>query len=225
MEQEFEPLNTKVTKAVINGSIYDIMDYDEYSKVRNNCSVNNVAVKYSKNGNDMVLPVKGTTYNDSVTTPGVYKAGPLDFFVLPTESNINQYKPKKIVEISNTDSMKTILEKEEVIGRLTEPWITSPDNITTFPIYEDDHPEMVALKKALNAKNIDFDKYASRFGANFPNDKRQLKNTSATLNILKRFCENCDIECEIVLRDKNPLVPNPMGSEVRVKLTDSPEIV
>ena len=97
---------------------------------------------------------------------------------------------------------------------MTEPWITSPDNITTFPISSDDQPEMKALKLALNAKHIDFDKYAPRFGSNFPNDKRQLKNPSATLNIIKRFCDNCDMECELVFKDKNTGVPNPMNKEI-----------
>ena len=78
---------------------------------------------------------------------------------------------------------------------------------------------MVCLKEALNAKNIDFDKYAPRFGANFPNDKRQLKSNSATLNIIKRFCENCDMEARLILQDKNPGVPNPIGRRIEVSLT------
>jgi hypothetical protein len=115
--------------------------------------------------------------------------------------------------------MKTILEKEETISRMAEPWITSPDNISRFVISEDDQPEMVALKQALNSKQIDLDKYAMRFGQNFPNDKRQLRTHSATLNIIKRFCENLDMDAILILKDKHPSVPNPMGREIEVNLT------
>jgi hypothetical protein len=73
---------------------------------------------------------------------------------------------------------------------------------------------------ALNDKNIDLDKYAGRFQDNYPNDKRQLKNHSMTLNILKRFCKNCDIEAVLTLRDRNPDVPNPIGHEVSISLTE-----
>ena len=73
---------------------------------------------------------------------------------------------------------------------------------------------------ALNAKHIDIDKYAGRFGENFPNDKRQLKNNNATLKIIKRFCENCDMEAILIFKDKNPDVPNPMNKEVVVSLTE-----
>ena len=73
---------------------------------------------------------------------------------------------------------------------------------------------------ALNAKNIDIDKYAARFGDNYPNDKRQLKNSNATLKIIKRFCENCGMEAILTFRDKNPDVPNPMNTEITVSLTD-----
>lgn len=221
-ENNFGPLNISVTKAVVNGSIYDIMTYEEYTKIKNSCPTNNVAIRYSKDGHNYVLPAKGK-YNESTTTPGVYNAGPIDFIITPSESNQDQYTPLKEINISNKNSIKEILEKEEVISRMNEPWITSPDNITKFPICDDDQPEMKALKQALNAKKIDFDKYASRFGPNFPNDKRQLKNKSATLNIIKRFCDNCDLECEIVFRDKSSNVPNPLGNnvEIRALITDN----
>ena len=79
---------------------------------------------------------------------------------------------------------------------------------------------MRALKMALNAKNIDIDRYAGRFGENFPNDKRQLKNGSATLKIIKRFCDNCDVEAVLTFKDRSPDVPNPMNTEITVSLTD-----
>ena len=83
---------------------------------------------------------------------------------------------------------------------------------------------MVALKMALNSKHIDIDKYAGRFGDNYPNDKRQLKLESATLKIIKRFCENCDMDAILILKDKDENVPNPMGKEIKVSLTKPVDI-
>ena len=212
-------LNINITKGVVNGSIYDILSYEEYVENQDSASSGNIAIKTTTHeGKEIVLPYKGN-YNGNTNIPGVYNAGPVDMFVFPDESNEERYRAKRTVEISNADSINEILKKKETLARLAEPWITSPDNITKFQISEDDNPEMICLKEALNAKNIDFDKYAPRFGANFPNDKRQLKQNSATLNIIKRFCENLDMEAILILQDKNPNVPNPMGKRVEVSLT------
>ena len=108
----------------------------------------------------------------------------------------------------------------DAVKKLDEPFITSPDNITNIPIRDTDQPEMRGLKMALNAKNIDIDRYAGRFGSNFPNDKRQLKNGTATLKIIKRFCENCDMDAILTFRDKGADVPNPMNTEISVSLTE-----
>ena len=176
-----------IVKGVVNGSIYDIVSYDEYSASSNiEANANNIAIKTNHNGNDIVLPFKGN-YNGKTTIPGVYNLGPADIFIFPDDNHVENYRARKVVEINNRNSISEILEKKETLARLAEPWITSPDNITKFKVMDDDNPEMVCLKEALNAKNIDFDKYAPRFGANFPNDKRQLKSKSATLNIIKRF--------------------------------------
>lgn len=214
-----KPLNIKVSRCVLNGQMYDLMTYDEYSRITEHAP--NSAVLEELNGDKIVLPIKGKYNNQSQSqNPGIYNAGCIDFVVLPDENEVFKYIPNKIIEMSNNTAMKDILERKDIIARLDEPWITSPDNITQFSISEDDRPEMKCLKTALNKKKIDIDKYAARFGDNFPNDKRQLKNNGATLNIIKRFCQYLDMEALLTLRDKNPNVPNPMSTEITVSLTD-----
>ena len=213
-----KPLQVNISRAVVNGSIYDVVSLEEFAKATN---IGNIAIKENYNGKDVVLPVRGQ-YTGTNTIPGVYQSGDsLLFHIFPNNENIEQFVPKKMIEINNTSSMKDIIESEDTLARLSEPWITSSDNVTHLPIQPDDNPEMKCLKQAINAKSVDFDKYSVRFGANFPNDKRQLKGKSATLNIIKRFCDKMDMEAVLILRDKNSNVPNPMGQEIEVSLTGS----
>lgn len=215
---ELEPLKIKVVKGVVAGTMYNLTSYDEYAS-KKEFADSNTGILEEYNGTNIVIPYRGD-YNGPTGVPGVYNAGSIDFVILPSEDNISKFVPSNIIEMDNTNSIKEILEKKEAITHLDEHWITSPDNITHFNISQSDKPEMVCLKTALNKKEIDIDKYASRFGDNFPNDKRQLKNNSVTLNILKRFCDNMDMECMIILKDKNENVPNPIGEEVIVSLTE-----
>lgn len=217
---EFKPLNVKVSRCVIDGQMLDLLKYDEYVELKNKID-SSTAILENYKGENIVLLNRGL-YPESgnATVPGIYNAGCIDIVVYPEDEDISRYIPEKIVDISNTTPMKEMLERSETMNHLDEPWITSPENITKFTIFEEDKPEMICLKTALNKKEIDIDKYSNRFGQNFPNDKRQLKNNSATLNIIKRFCKHMDMEALITLRDKNPNVPNPMGTEITISLTD-----
>ena len=77
----------------------------------------------------------------------------------------------------------------------------------------------------INAKNIDIDKYADRFGENFPNDKRKLKDEKITLFLLKRMAECLDMNVDLIISDKSPNVPNPIGIPIKVSLTGNFEEV
>ena len=217
---EIPPLKVSITKAAINGQVVDVVDYDEYSShIDCYSGRNDVAIPVDMKGREILLPVKGR-YSSNVTLPGVYNAGCVDFLIYPDEAFAERYIPKDFISMSNTDDIRELIKNGDAARKLDEPFITSPDSITCIPIKETDQPEMKGLKMALNAKNIDIDKYAARFGDNYPNDKRQLKNSNATLKIIKRFCENCDMEAILTFRDKNPDVPNPMNTEITVSLTD-----
>ena len=217
---EIPPLKVSITKAAINGQVVDVVDYDEYSNhIDCYSGRNDVAIPVDMRGREILLPIKGS-YSSNVTLPGVYNAGCVDFLIYPDEAFVERYIPKDFISMSNTDDIKELIKNGDAARKLDEPFITSPDSITCIPIKETDQPEMKGLKMALNAKNIDIDKYAARFGDNYPNDKRQLKNSNATLKIIKRFCENCDMEAILTFRDKNPDVPNPMNTEITVSLTD-----
>jgi hypothetical protein len=215
-------LNVSVTKAAVNGHVVDVIDYKEY---RNNLDLylnrSDVAVPMTMDdGREILLPVKGK-YSDNLSMPGLYNAGCIDFAIYPNEISVDRYTAKNMISMSNLSDIKELIKNGDAIKKLDESFIVSSDSITSIPIKDSDQPEMKGLKMALNAKQIDIDKYAPRFGDNYPNDKRQLKNSNATLKIIKRFCENCDMEAFLTFRDKSDDVPNPMGTEIVVSLTDN----
>lgn len=215
--------NLSIKRTVSNGKVMEMVEMDEYAtnpdRYLGRSDVGIVVRPEEYDGQELVLPLR-PTYNGNPITPGVYNAGAIDYTVLPGKDKYKDYIPDKIVELGNNMDAKQIIESGEALSRLDEPFITTPENITRIPINTDDQPEMKALKMALNEKKMDLDKYAGRFGPNFPNDKRQLKNDSITLNIIKRFCDNMDMEAILTIRDKGPDVPNPIGKEIVVSLTD-----
>ena len=215
------PLDVTVTKAATNGHIVDVLQYEDYAKDPKKYQEHGSAgVLFHHYGKDLLLPVK-SDYTPNVSLPGVYNAGSIDFVIYPDEAFADKYVPKQFVSMSNNDDIVQLIRNGEAIKKLDEPFITSPDEITCIPIRQSDQPEMKGLKEALNAKKIDIDKYAPRFGQNFPNDKRQLRNSSATIKIIKRFCENCDMEALLVFKDRSPDVPNPIGKEIVISLTET----
>jgi len=227
-KNKLTPLNISLCKGVINGSIYDILSKEEYLKYKTaeDSNLENLAVESkNENGEEFILPVMtDRKYSDNVVTPGVYPVGPLNVFKFPTKKDkeFERYKKSNvnIINFSNNDSLEEILTKKESLRSFSEPWLTATDSTTVCPINDDDQPEMQAIKSALNAKHVDFNAYAPRFGVNFPNNKRQLNNNTATLKFIKTFCECLDLDAELTIRDKNPNVANPMNKVIRVSLTD-----
>lgn len=220
MDKEIKPLNVDIKMSTANGKVYEMVDYEEYSNNPNKyLGRGDIGISVEHNGKTLLLPLKDE-YVGNPISPGIYNAGLLDYYVYPDEIIEKRYVPEKIIRIGNKMDAAEIIKSGEEINHLDESFITTPDNITQIPIQEEDQPEMKCLKTALNDKAIDIDKYAARFGDNFPNDKRQLKNNSVTLNILKRFCKHMDMEAVLTLKDKSSDVPNPIGHDVTVSLTD-----
>ena len=212
---DIKPLNININKAAINGNIYDVYTYDEFMDQKNIFDKTAVLMDYKDK--QILLPYKGEK-KDQVT-PGIYNAGCVDFCIYPSDNQIDDYIPDKIININNNDDIKEVYKNQKDINRLMEHWISNPDNVTKFPIHPDDSPEMAGLKAAWNAKGANFDDYGPLFGDNFPNDKRQMKNHTASLKIIKRFAKHLDMEVELIFRDKNPDVLNPMNTEIHAILT------
>lgn len=219
-KKKLTPLEISIKRCITDGKIYDMVDYDEYGAHPNRyLGRTDVGITVERDDKKMVLPLR-SAYNGNPISPGVYNAGAVDFTIYPDKQTEDKYVPSNVIEIKNNMDIASMVKTSEEIKRIDEPFITTPDNITKVNIQDNDQPEMKALKMAINEKNIDMDKYANRFGDNYNNDKRQLKNNGVTLNIIKRFCKNMDMECVLTLKDANPNVPNPIGKEISISLTD-----
>ena len=93
------------------------------------------------------------------------------------------------------------------------------DNVTTPSISPNDAPAMSGLKEAITLKHCDIDKYSDRFGSNFANEKRLLKDSEISLKKLIIYGNAMDIKMTLTMEDASSDVPNPMGEKVTVVLT------
>lgn len=182
------------------------------------------AIEVDHDGTPTILPVREKV-SDDMSKPGIYMDdGPLAFIsypVTPEEEKIYCPSEDKIFDMRNIITMQEfITKKEEYDQTVTSLLETDPmdDSIFKPPFLKTDTPEMRALKEAIVLKAVDIDKYASRFGDNFPNDKRKFKDDNITSFMMKRICDNMDIQVDMVFRDANPNVPNPMGKVVKVNM-------
>ena len=185
---------------------------------------NQTAVEIEHNGSPVILPVREKK-DDDISKPGFYvDEGPLVFISYPeTEDEERIYMPSsdKVFDMRDIKTMQELVtRKEEYDQTITSLLETDLMDNSIFkpPLLKTDTPEMRALKEAIIAKQIDLDKYSSRFGDNYPNDKRKLKDDNITSYMLKRICDNLDIQVDLVFRDAKSNVPNPMGKVVKVNM-------
>ena len=206
----------KLKKANLDGKMYDVVNYTDFCG--NKELYNNImtAVEINLNGNNMILPIRSS--NDD--RPGLYNQGCIDFMICPDDKKEEYSADAIVADFSKVKDIKDLIQVQDKIRDIEKEILTNPDNITVPSITGEDSPEMRALKEAIKSKEMDIDKYQERFGANFPNDKRLLKQNDITQKMLKRICKNLDIKATLILEDVNPDVPNPMNTKISVDLTE-----
>ena len=207
-------------KSKVEGKILDVVSYDEYTSnpelYANSCT----GVELERDGKNYVLPHRSTLY--SADRPGIYNMGAINKFVFPNKDNEENYT-QEIIDLSDAENISQLVSKMDKVRDIEREILTSPDNIFQPVITEKDSQIMRGLKEAVISKNIDIDKYSDRFGDNFPNDKRQFKRPEITLFMFERMCEKLDMKAQLIITDKNPDVPNPMGKTIVVDLISDDE--
>lgn len=195
-------------------ALLDVVSYDEYCEHKDLYANARTAIEVECNGEIKALPYK----KKGSSGPGVYDEGIISFIVEPNNDD-DRFDQKNIINLSDVKDSREYYEKQKLVKELEAEILTNPDNVTKLPIGENDTEEMIGLKESLNAKNFDFDKYADRFGSNFPNEKRLIKGEKISIDKLKNIAEKTDIEVEIIFRDVSPDIPNPIGREIRKVIT------
>ena len=214
------PLNFN-EEAAIDGRTMNVFDYETFNEYRDMLKYDaNIAVKFNRGDRDAILPVRGNVHGN-LEQPGVYIGEQVDIISYPqTAEEIAEYYPdeSRRFDFSNPKSMQDLLDKSERLNEIKNQILETPDNLTQAPLKQDDKPAMRGLKMAINAKGIDIDKYKDRFGENFPNNKRKLTDTDITLFQLYRYCECLDLDMDIIFRDAEGSIANPMKKVITVNV-------
>lgn len=200
-------------KVKIGNKMLDVVDYDEY--IQNKSMYNNSSTAIEFMDSEYVYPIR--TQTD--TRPGMYSRGAINEFVQP-EPYQTEYNRSNVIDMSNTQSITELIDKQDKLRDLEREILTNPDNITVPDISELDSPAMRGLKESIRSKNMDIDKYQDRFGEAFANTKRNLKAHDITLFMLNRFTKGLDIKCTLIFEDRNDNVANPMGKKIEIDLSE-----
>lgn len=211
--------------ALIGGRNMSVFDIDQITEDKSSFIEDDQqsAVIINRDGSDVILPVRTGT---SFEKPGYYISpnNPFGFIRYPeTQEEKQMYIPDEdcIVDFTKQKTIQSQLEKLDKMNNIMNQYLETPtDGSNTFrpPLSDLDSAEMRGLKQSIIAKNIDMDKYAERFGPNYPNDKRKMKDSSITSFLLKRACKNLDISVDLVFRDASSNVPNPMGKTITINM-------
>lgn len=209
--------------ATVDGRLVEVLTEDEYSNkwrmyASNPNMYNDTALEVTgPDGGTYILPFR----NKLDDRPGIYNYGCMYYTRLPKEEEKDAYLEDNlsVVDYSNISNVKEFLSKNAQVRNMENIILTDVDSVFAPPILPNDTPEMRAFKTAITSKHCDINKYAPRFGDNYLNDKRILKTNSITMNKMISIAKNMDIEVEMILRNPNEDVANPMDREIRVILT------
>lgn len=215
----------ELRKININDKIYSVIKQSEYEE----------GLRLGRDFSTSALEFDGIVYPivNNPNVPGVFNKpeSPFLYYNKPSEDELPEYSSEKIFDF-NPKNMREVISQSKMLHDLENEVLTSEeDNIFIPKIYPSDEPELIAMKKAIIYKKIDFDKYESRIGSTFNNDKRiftaKSKNVGddmsnrkgITLSKIKSLSNALDIKATLILEDKSSTVANPMNQKIVIELT------
>lgn len=204
-----------VKKARIGDAIYDVVSTTEYLRAPQVYRDQNTAII---GGDGYIYPVRP---NMSDQRPGFFDCGPMYYFRPPlTKTDCAMYDSSNIIDFSQASSIKDVIRAQDKLASTEKAILSTIDNEFIPIVSEHDRPEMKLLKEAIASKHVDLDKYESRFGSNYNNDKRLLKKSSITFGKMVGMCNALDIKVTLVMEDRSSDVANPMGEKLSACITD-----
>lgn len=207
----------EMKKANIDNVFCDVTTLDEYIKNKDAYIQSHTGIQQD----EYIFPIR-PQYNPN--NVGVTIGSVLTKFVLPeTDEDKEKYSVNRMIDFSETKSIGEVIAKQDSVRKIEREVLTSPDNIFTPVIDDEDSNEMKGMKEAVIAKHIDLDKYEHRFGSNYNNDKRLFNKHTISLPMIKRLCNALDMKATLVIEDANSDVPNPIGKKITIDVISNDE--
>lgn len=200
-------------KAFIDGVMYDVTIPSNFHNQPELYDGQKTAV----NVNNYVIPIRNTKYNPN--SIGMYPGPIFDRYVMPeTQEEQEIYSESHMANYNNVTKLQELVEEQNKVNVDQMMFLTTPDNIFKPPIDNlKDEPLMIGLKQAVIDKNIDINKYQSRF-EQFSNDRRKFKLNKISLDKFVSFARSLDMKATVIIEDASPDVPNPIGHKIIVDL-------
>lgn len=202
-------------KAFINGVMYDVTTPENYHSKSELYDGQKSAV----NINGYVVPIRNGRFDPN--NIGYYPGPIYDRYVMPScESDQTIYSDEHMANFNNATKLQELVEEQNKINTEQMMYLSNPDNIFR-PVIDNikDEPFMIALKQAVIAKEIDINKYQSRF-EQFSNDRRKFNNHKISLDKGVSIANSLDMKITVTIEDASPNVPNPIGRKITAVLTN-----
>ena len=167
-----------------------------------------------------IIPLPAKKQTELPNVIGVLDCGPCLYYNKPeTEEDKKTYSIDNVIDFENTKNISDMIQKTAELEQAEKSILIDKNNIYTIPINEEDTPEFALLKQAINNKQIDITSYRNRLSDSFSNNIRLLTNSNTiTFAKLRTFGQVFDLECELIIRDKQGAV-NPIGEEIKAVIT------
>ena len=196
----------------IGSQMYNVATYEEFCNNKDLYNNSYTAVQLC----GYVLPVR-TGFD--IDKPGIKSGNAINIINLPPEEEREKYDEKNITNFGDSQNIEELLGKVKLVRDQQKELLVTSENFTTPNISNLDKPLMKLIKTAVIEKHINIDQYAGKFGDNFLNDKRILKQNDITFKMAERYANCLDMKMTVTLEDKNPDVANPLGKVLTQVIT------
>lgn len=202
-----------MNKAFLAGKIYNVMNIYEFYNNRN--YYDDIAII----NNGYIYPLRNSEYNDDVV--GFYKTN-VGYMCrqVRTEEEKETYSINHMACFNSAESLKEIVQENEKLEADQMAYLMATSDNIFKPVIDSVHdtPLMIGFKQAVIDKGIDINKYASRFGSDFNNDRRKFNANKISLDKFISIGTNLDMKATVIIEDANKNVPNPIGRKIIVDL-------
>lgn len=194
-------------KAFIDGVLYDVIPIEQLTEMPITFITDHLAVIF----NGFILPVR---LNVTLTKPGLYY-NCFCSIVMPKPEEAEMYSVSNLAYTSDHASFADIIAAREKLESAELRHLVSNDNIYV-PVIDQVHdsPLSIALKTAIGEKHCNINRYSSRFGDDFNNDRRKLSANDITAAKYATFGRNMDVRTTLIIEDMSPDVANPIGKRI-----------